>query len=212
MYTVPLIEVMIETGTADLKSHILIRNKLSTSVVHIFLPIVIPESNYQAQQVTGSGRNNMRKVNTMWETQGKVCVSVCLWNSRGIFPPLQTLAVKAVIAESGEDAVNRLVHSLQAHSALWHLGELHHRQTGSLKGGRVREGERGKGGGGGGGIWENVKHMLGGVKSLNGFQSWANLDKKNRGDISGFHLIPNTWNSKEKNSKEHVGLDLTLID
>lgn len=41
--------------------------------------------------------------------------------------------MEAVVAESGEDAVDRLVHPLQAHGALWQLGQLHHRQTGSLR-------------------------------------------------------------------------------
>lgn len=41
--------------------------------------------------------------------------------------------MEAVVAESGEDAVHRLVHSLQAHGALWQLGQLHHRQTGTLR-------------------------------------------------------------------------------
>lgn len=43
------------------------------------------------------------------ETQYSVvmCVCVCrVHNSRGIFPPLETLAVKAVVAEGGEDAIN----------------------------------------------------------------------------------------------------------
>lgn len=66
-------------------------------------------------------------------------------NSRGIFPPLETLAVKAVVAESGEDAVNGLVHPLQAHGALWQLGQLHHRQTGSLRGGRGERETEGEG-------------------------------------------------------------------
>lgn len=66
-------------------------------------------------------------------------IHVCV-NSRGVFPPLETLAVKAVVAESCEDAVNGLVHSLQAHGAFWQLGQLHYWQTGSL-------------GGGGGGGW-----------------------------------------------------------
>ncbi len=51
--------------------------------------------------------------------------------------------MKAVVAESGEDAVNGLVHSLQAHGALWQLGQLHHRQTGSLRGEEGGERERG---------------------------------------------------------------------
>jgi len=68
---------------------------------------------------------------------------VCVYNSRGIFPPLKTLAVKAVVAQSGEDAVNRLIHPLQAHSALWQLRQLHHRQTGSLKRRHGRGGRRG---------------------------------------------------------------------
>lgn len=66
-------------------------------------------------------------------------------NSRGVFPPLETLAVKAVVAESGEDAIHRLVHPLQAHGALGQLGQLHHRKTGSL---RMRwKGDRGEMGG-----------------------------------------------------------------
>lgn len=56
-------------------------------------------------------------------------------NSRGVFPPLETLAVKAMVAEGGEDAVDRLVHPLQAHGALRQLGQLHHWQAGSLGGG-----------------------------------------------------------------------------
>lgn len=52
--------------------------------------------------------------------------------SRGIFPALQALAVEAVVAEGGEDAVDRLVHPLQADGALRQLSEIHHRQTGSL--------------------------------------------------------------------------------
>lgn len=69
----------------------------------------------------------------------------CIWslhNSRCVFPPLETLAVKAVVAESGEDAINRLVHPLQAHGALRQLGQLHHWQTGSLK--TRRKADRGK--------------------------------------------------------------------
>lgn len=58
---------------------------------------------------------------------------VCAFNLRGIFPALETLAVKAVVAQSGEDAINRLVHSLQAHSALGQLSQLHHWKTGSLR-------------------------------------------------------------------------------
>lgn len=44
--------------------------------------------------------------------------------------------MKAVVTESSEDAINRLVHPLQAHGALWQLSQLHHRQTGSLRTGR----------------------------------------------------------------------------
>lgn len=47
-------------------------------------------------------------------------------NSRDIIPALETLTVKAVIAESGEDAIDGLVHPLQAHGALWQLCEFHH--------------------------------------------------------------------------------------
>lgn len=64
-----------------------------------------------------------------------------LCNSRCVFPPLETLAVKAVVAESGEDAIHRFVHPLQAHGALWQLGQVHHWQTGSLR--TREEAERG---------------------------------------------------------------------
>ena len=77
---------------------------------------------------------------TSCRNHSKVCVCVCLHNSRGVFPPLETLAVEAVVAESSEDAVNWLVHPLQAHGALWQLGQLHHRQTGSLRRRRQRGG------------------------------------------------------------------------
>lgn len=62
-----------------------------------------------------------------------------MFDSRSVFPPLETLAVKAVVAEGGEDAVDRLVHPLQAHGALWQLGQLHHRQAGSLRQNRREE-------------------------------------------------------------------------
>lgn len=63
--------------------------------------------------------------------------------SRGVFPPLETLAVEAVVAQSGEDAINRLIHPLQAHGALWQLGQLHHWQTGPLGGRGEKRGVRG---------------------------------------------------------------------
>ena len=40
--------------------------------------------------------------------------------------------MEAVVAEGGEDAVDRLVHPLQADGALRQLSEIHHRQTGPL--------------------------------------------------------------------------------
>lgn len=52
--------------------------------------------------------------------------------TRGVIPPLQTLTVEAVVAQSGEDAIHRLVHSLQTHSALGELCQVHHREAGAI--------------------------------------------------------------------------------
>lgn len=46
--------------------------------------------------------------------------------SRGILPAPQALAVEAVVTQSGEDTVHRLVHTLQTHRALRQLCEVHH--------------------------------------------------------------------------------------
>ncbi len=75
--------------------------------------------------------NWLEEKSKRFNTRQRMCVCVC--DLRGVFSPLETLAVKAVVAESCEDAVNGLVHSLQAHGALWQLRQLHHRQTGSLR-------------------------------------------------------------------------------
>lgn len=53
--------------------------------------------------------------------------------SRGVLPALQALAVEAVVAQRGEDPVHRLIHPLQAHSALGQLCQVHHRQAGPLQ-------------------------------------------------------------------------------
>lgn len=53
--------------------------------------------------------------------------------SRGVLPALQALAVEAVVAQSGEDPVHRLIHPLQAHRALGQLCQVHHRQAGPLQ-------------------------------------------------------------------------------
>lgn len=66
-------------------------------------------------------------------SRGNAVKMLKLKDLRGVFPPLETLAVETVVAESGEDAVDGLVHPLQAHGALWQLGQLHHRQAGSLR-------------------------------------------------------------------------------
>lgn len=52
---------------------------------------------------------------------------------RGVLPPLQTLAMKAVVAQCGEDPVHGLIHPLQTHCALWELCQIHHRQAGPLQ-------------------------------------------------------------------------------
>lgn len=54
--------------------------------------------------------------------------------SRRVIPALQTLAVEAVVAQRGEDAIHRLIHALQTHRALGELGQVHHREAGTLEG------------------------------------------------------------------------------
>lgn len=52
---------------------------------------------------------------------------------RGVLPPLQTLAMKAVVTQRGKDPIHRFIHPLQAHCALWELCQIHHRQAGPLQ-------------------------------------------------------------------------------
>lgn len=58
---------------------------------------------------------------------------------RGVLPPLQTLAVKAVVTQRGEDPIHGLVHPLQAHRAFWQLGQIHHGQAGALRKNKGRQ-------------------------------------------------------------------------
>lgn len=41
--------------------------------------------------------------------------------------------METVVAKRGENAIDRLVHSLEANGALWKLGQVHDWQTGSLR-------------------------------------------------------------------------------
>lgn len=41
--------------------------------------------------------------------------------------------MEAVVAEGGEDAIHRLVHPLQTHSALGQLRQVHHGEAGALQ-------------------------------------------------------------------------------
>lgn len=93
---------------------------------HLIFPLLLRNSFVCSAKITQTDPKQTWRFH-MWSCIGN-------WrNSRGVFPPLETLAVKAVVAESGEYAIDRLVHSLQAHGALWQLGQVHHRKTGSLR-------------------------------------------------------------------------------